>query len=474
MKHKNIKILLVIFIACFAIACNKQLNVYPTTSEVDGNVIVDTKSAFTVLNGVYYRFANAGADNNSIPTVLWTNVNETFPSELCGTLSNTSGNDGIYSFTFTSATTSGITGMWNYSYGIVNAANGFLKNVAPVATIPVATKAQMIAEAKFLRAFANAQLLFYYGQYNNISSTYGIILRDEFVNADNVNLPRSSVAATYASILADLDAAITDLPALNTQIYYANKSAAKMLKARVLINRASSGDYTQVISLTSDVIANGGFTLEANLKDIFLTKGFTSKEVIMGLQPYTSETYKYRQNQYYNQYPASDSLKSFLKNDPRNQWVYQTVTYRSAPTLQLTKYYAGSTTTPVQTTLSETCYAFRLSEAYLLQAEAITLSNGDLPTAKTLLKTVMGHAGIIDFTAVDNATTAAALQVLVVKEEMKNFVAENGSDWFALRRLPFATVQTIQPNIKLATQLILPIPLAEITANSQVVQNPGY
>jgi len=163
-----------------------------------------------------------------------------------------------------------------------------------------------------------------------------------------------------------------------------------------------------------------------------------------------------------------------LKNDPRNQWIYQTVTYRSTPTAQLTKYYSGSVTIPVQTTLSETCYAFRLTEAYLLEAEAITLSGGDLSQAKSLLTTVMSHAGVTDFTAVNNASTAAALQLLIVKENMKNFISENGEDWLAMRRLPFATLQSLQPNIKLTTQLILPIPSTEITTNSLIIQNPGY
>ncbi|MDB4925984.1 RagB/SusD family nutrient uptake outer membrane protein [Mucilaginibacter sp.] len=472
MKNKNIKLTLALFAVCLTAACKKELNVYPTTSEVDGNVIVDAKSASTVLNGVYYRFANGGVDNNSIPSVLWTNVNEIFPSELSGALTNSSGNDGNYSFTFTALSTGGVTNKWNYGYALVNAANGFLKNVAPVTTIPAATKTQMIAEAKFLRAFANEELLLYYGQYYDVNSKYGIILRDEFVDATNINLPRSGVSAAYTSILADLDAAIAGLPALNTQIYYANVSAAKLLKARVLINRGSSGDYAQVVSLTNDVITNGGFTLEANLKDIFWTKGFASKEVILGVQPFSTETYKFRQNQYYNQYPVSASFITLLANDPRNQWVYQPYTLRGTVIGQLTKYYSGSPSVVVQTPLSEHCYAFRLTEAYLLEAEAITLSNGDLSKAKPLLTTVMGHAGLTDYSAVNNATTAAALQVLIVQEEMKNFVAENGADWFALRRLPFATLKTMQPYITTINQLILPIPNSEITANGQIFPNP--
>jgi len=485
MKHKNIKYILVVFAASFLWSCKKELNVYPTTKEVDGNVIVDTKSATTVLNGVYYRFANAGVDNNLVPSVLWTNVNEIFPSEMTGSLTNSSGDDGVYSLTLNSKTT-GVDGIWNYGYQLVNAANGFLKNVAPVTTIPTATKNQMIAEAKFLRAFGDAELLLYYGQYYDPSSKYGIILRDEFVTADNINLPRSTVAQTYTAILSDLDAAIPVLPLANTTAYYTNSSAAKLLEARVLINRGAAGDYAKVISLTSDVIANGGFALEDSVKDVFLTNGFTSKEVILGVQPFATETYKFQQNQYYGQYPASDSFVSLVgPTDGRNQWVFRTdnggTVYGGAygPLNEITKYYSGATATPVQTPLSENCYAFRLTEAYLLEAEAITLSGGDLPTARTLLKTIEAHAGIKDFSDVDAATTATQLQALVVKEEIKNFFSENGADWFALRRLGISgstpnitAIATIQPAVTSVNQLILPIPNSEIITNSNVIPNP--
>jgi hypothetical protein len=473
MKKKYISYLVIILTSSLFWSCKKELNVFPTTSEVDGNVIVDTKSAETVLNGVYYRFADGGVDNNNVPTVLWSEVNESIPSEMANTCYNSSDNK-LSTFTFNSQTSS-VAIIWTYGYALVNAANGFIKNATPVTKIPAATKTQMLAEARFLRAFGNSELLLYYGQYNDPTSKYGIILRDEFVNANNINLPRSGVAAVYTSILNDLDTAIAGLPAQNTAKYYANASAAKLLKARVLINRGAAGDYADVISLTNDIITNGPFALEDSVKDVFLSKGFASKEVILGVQPYPNETLKYLNNQFYEQFPVSDSLVSALSNDPRNKWYYHminTAYYGVLP--RLDKYYSGDTLNIAQTPLSENCYAFRLTEAYLLEAEAITLSNGNLATAKTLLETVEGHAGIKDFTAITNANTPAALQLLIVKEEMKNFFSENGADWFAVRRLPFATAQSILPSLKLTTQLTLPIPYSETSINNQIIQNPGY
>jgi hypothetical protein len=454
-------------------ACNKQLNVYPTTSEVDGNVISDAKSASTVLNGVYYRLAAGGVDYNSVPSTTWYLINEEIPSQLSGMLSYTGGGGGLDEHTY-NVKTYGIDAIWNYGYAIVNAANGLLKNIAPVTTITAASKAQMIAEAKFLRAFGNAELLLYYGQYYDTTSAYGIILHNEFVDPSTIYLPRVSVAETYDSILSDLSNAIPDLPSVNTTIANTNTWAAKLLKARVLINRGSAADYAQVISLTNDIITNSPFTLETNVKDIFWTKALTSKEVMLGVTPYPNQNIKWSSYIYYNDYGPNAFADSLFNGDPRASWCIQPVTDPYGTNPGLTKYYPGDVTTIAATAISENCYAFRLTEAYLLEAEALVASGGSMSDARTLLKTVEGHGGVTDFTAVDAAATASDLQLLIIEEEMRNFVAEAGQDWFAVRRLPFATLQTLLPSVTNQSLLILPIPESEITTNPTIKQNPNY
>ena len=147
------------------------------------------------------------------------------------------------------------------------------------------------------------------------------------------------------------------------------------------------------------------------------------------------------------------------------------------PEQVFTKYYSGdSVSNPVPTNNSSVSYALRLSEAYLLEAEAITESGGDLSKAKELLKTVEEKSGVTDFSQINSAGSASALQKLVIEEEMRNFVGEAGQDWFAFRRLPFATIQAMAPTIKTKDLLILPIPQEEINRNSGLkgMQNPGY
>jgi hypothetical protein len=453
--------------------CKKELNVFPTTQEVDGNIISDEKSASTALNGVYYQFASGGADNNGVPSTQWYLIHEEIPAQLSGLVSYTFGGGGLDEHLY-NPKTSGVESIWNYGYALVNAANGFLKNIAPVGTITSSVKSDMIAEAKFLRAYGNSELLLYYGQYDDTASAYGIILHNEFVTPDDLSLPRSSVAAAYDSIISDLEAAIPALPSTGTTIANTNAWAARLLEARVLINRGAPADHARVISLTQDIIANSPFSLEPNVQDIFWTKGFSSKEVMLGVQPYPNQNIKWTNYINYDYYGPNAFFTGLLAGDPRASWYMQTVANNYGPDVALTKYYPGSTSHLTPLAITENSYAFRLTEAYLLEAEAIVTSGGSLADAKVLLKTVLTHAGFTDLTAVDWANTAADLQLQIIEEEMKNFASEAGQDWFAVRRLPFATLQSLLPSVTNKSLLILPIPDAEITANKQLKQNPNY
>lgn len=470
MRHKQIEISILLALGLWLSACKRELNVFPANANVDGNLVTDQQTAQRLLIGVYARFANVGSSALGNLNTQWTDVFEYIPSEMAGTMNRGGFVDSIADMNF-SPSYFLLEPIWQYGYNLVNAANGFIKNAGPVGNIPAAVKQRMLAEARFLRAFGNASLLFYFGQYRDPSSKYGIILRDSFVTATSVNLPRSGVSAAYASILSDLDIAISGCPSVNSEIFFTNAWVAKLMKARVLMNRAAGGDYAEVISLTKDIIDNGPFILEDSVKDIFRTKGFSSKEVMMGIQPYSDEHYKWT-NYYW--YP-SDSLMSLVADDTRNQWLYMIDSGGYTPALKLTKYAALPADFWQPPPLSQNCYAFRLSEAYLLEAEALALSGGDMAASRALLKTVMLHAGagLSELTAVDDALTPEALQLEIVKENMRNFIYENGVDWLALRRLPFVTIQRLNPLIPNENRLILPIPTAELKFNN-VIQNPGY
>ena len=454
-----------LFVLLFAIAqysCKKDLNALPGQAKVDGNVIVDQKSAEVALNGVYYRFAQGG-DDRGVPSVQYAYDHEIFPTWAAGYLDYYSGGGPLADNNLTSKDYEALS-MWTPCYELVNAANGVLKNLAalPDGKMNADRKKQIIAEARFLRAYGHYRLLSLFAQYYDVNSKYGVMLRKEFVEVDNIAQPRSTVAESYTFILADVDEAIANAPATNT-CWYACQWTAKALKARILMNRGAPGDYAQVISLTQDIIQRGPYLLEANLKDIFLQKGMDSKEIILGVKPMPNQTTK-SDNYFFRgpQYMPTNSLETLLLNDPRNNWVIGNI--QGSP--GITKYIGPQV---------EVSYTFRLTEMYLLQSEAIVRSGADINSAKALLKTVMQHAGVIDFSAVDNAADANTLLMEIYKETVKNMLCEDGQDWSALRRFPLTTVTAIKPAITKKDQFIFPIPHDEFIKNSAIGdQNPGY
>lgn len=453
-------------------SCKKDLNALPQDSRVAEVAITDAKTAEIALNGAYYTFANASNTQTN-----WTS-HERYPAMFAGWLgygfgqlqeeiNRTDGSGSIY---------------WDEMYKLLNTVNGVLKGVTalPDNAFDGERKAGIIGELHFLRAYAHFKLLSFYGVWWDINSPLGVLLRDEASTKTNISKARSTVQESYDFIMADLDDAVANAPAENEN-FYATSWAAKVLKMRVLMSRGQSGDYAAVLALANDIIQNSPYTLEPNVKDIFRTKGLASNEVILGLKPQANqEKYPYsRSKQFWpaasSLYVATGALKDLLAGDPRQSWMIGSPSPYSAyspNTYYFTKYLAeGSQPTIV----SETFYAMRLSEVYLLKAEASLRSSGSLADAKGAVKEVMSHAGVTDFSAIDNANTPDDLLLQLYYETSKSLVAEDGQVWLALLRLDFNTVQSLRPTITTKAQYILPIPHEEFVYNPEIGdQNPGY
>ena len=466
MKKLPVYILLVFF-AGAQLSCKKDLNALPSNAKVEGNVILDQKSAQIALNGVYYQLAGVST-YGSIPSTHFEETHENAGSFMSGYLTSNF-DDGLSNNTARYEGPNFVLPMWTNFYQVVNAANGIIKGLAdlPASRIPDTARNRILGEAHFLRAYGHYNLLMYYSQFFDTTSQFGVMLRKDFVITGNIVQARNTVKESYDYILADIDTAIINAPVTNAA-YCATTWAAKALKARLLINRGGAGDYARVIALTKDIIANGGFSLEANLKDIFFQKGLDSKEVILGIAAEPNQIIKHDDYLNYPEWNAARQMADLLQSDPRSTWVAGMVAspYYGDSSLCVTKYEPAA--------LGEISYIFRLTEMYLLQAEAIVRSGGALADAKTLLKTVMGNAGVTDFTAVDNAATADDLLIEINKEMVKNLYCEDGAEWFSLLRFSFDQVKSMRPTITSKVQYILPIPKTELNKNGSIKQNPGY
>lgn len=456
------------------VSCKKELGKLPENAKVDGNTIIDQRTSEIALNGVYYRFANVNADNN---VTNWQN-NEVGPAIYAGYLGYGYDEDDAENNNYTNRSSFSAI-YWAPSYQTINAANGLIKGVTALEDKAFVgnRKKEILAETHFLRAYSNFKLLSYFGQWFNLSSPYGVLLRDEFVTVGGVSKARSSVKDSYTAILADVDDAIANAPAKNPA-FYATRWTAMALKMRVLMSHGQPADYPQVIDLADSILLNGGYTLEPQTKDIFYTKGLSSPEVMLGIKPQQNqESFYYNVSKQFwpgasSLYIAKTALKDLLKNDPRGAWMIGSANPDLDDTYFFLKYIKEGST---PTTVSETAYAFRLTEVYLLKAEAIVRSGGSIATARGILKNILSHAGVTDFTAVDNANSTNDMLKQLYLETSRNLVAEDGQEWMALLRLPPAMIKELRPTAADPIKYILPIPHQEFVSNPAIGdQNPGY
>lgn len=139
---------------------------------------------------------------------------------------------------------------WRIPYGNIRSVNKLLKNL-PGAPIVVGVKNRLRAEARFLRAWYYFILLKHYGGIPIIGDTL-------YKAEDLIDAKRSSFEESVNYIVAECNAAATDLPTSQTGLLYgrASRGACLALKSRLLLYAASplfNGPNAYTAGLTDDV-----------------------------------------------------------------------------------------------------------------------------------------------------------------------------------------------------------------------------
>ena len=472
------------------VACGDDLDIVPSQQKVDANLIVDQKSAETAINGVYYSYAMCGTDRYDVKSTKCSMYYEILPGDIAGTCTYYQGpyiletHGGSYYTMYNSY-------FWTPLYNTINAANNVIAKMGESedSWFEGNRKNEIIGEAYCMRALVNLQLLVLFGYSWDNSSPYGNILRTDPSSVSTLKTQRSSVADTYDAIISDLDIAIEKAPA-NGKNCFATSWLAKGLKVRALMQRGQGNDYAEAAALAQDVIQNGPYALEENVVDVFHKNGLNSQEVIFGIQPKenqvdVTEQYFYRGSA---QWYPSDALTALYENDPRKSAMVPVIETQSIVIdYETYSYYFVTVQIPVigkhfpnavfsSSTLAETQSQMRLTEMYLLRAEALART-GDLNGAKTSLKTVLAHAGYTDFSFVDAASSQYDVLQQIFNEEVRQFFCESGQDAAMMLRFPSDMVCAFNPQYADITMSIFPIPTDEFRYNAGISpsdQNPGY
>ena len=156
---------------------------------------------------------------------------------------------------------------WKLCGQMINAANNLLAAIEKVndANFVGERKKEIIAETRFLRAFAQLYLMKHYAFFWDLDSKYGPLMRRVPGTLSNNNMERSGVREAYNLILEDLDYAI-DYGPVYKDVFSASRGLAKGFKVEVLLLRGTDEDYAKVPELANEVLSDYEFKLKRALR----------------------------------------------------------------------------------------------------------------------------------------------------------------------------------------------------------------
>jgi len=163
---------------------------------------------------------------------------------------------------------------WTNLFNGISRANEVLRTLATTSGLDSAAVRNIRAQAKFLRAFYYFELRI---TYKNVP----------FIDEKAINTYLPNTVEIWPRIEGDLNAAINDLPASQSDKGRVNLWAAKSLLAKTYLFQAK---FSQAKTLLTDIIANGmtsdgqKYGLDANFRDAFDVKTKNSKESVFAVQ----------------------------------------------------------------------------------------------------------------------------------------------------------------------------------------------
>ena len=371
-----------------------------------------------------------------------------------------------------------ISAMWNSMYSTINRANTVIAAVPGIAD-PTLNKDNALAEARVLRANVYFDLIRYWGgSITGFNKAGGVgvplVLTPTLVEADAKPKARATEAAVMAQVIADLDFAIgvATFPNNNTT-GRVNKDYAKALRARVALYM---DDNTTALTYSNELIASGRYALTPGVtyRDIWANKN--TKESLWEIQfePTNSNSVAFF---YYttatggrNEIATSSGLNTAHEAGDVRQAINATTLGGGSTNLKTLKFTRVSTG-------DDNVVMFRLSELYLIRAEARAQIGTDLVGALADVNVIRTRAGLAANTT---ATTTATLMTAILKERRVEF-AHEGHRFFDLKRTNllattigssyFGIVGTLDNTFR----ALWPIPQREtLTSGGIIAQNTGY
>ena len=490
---KKLSIILVVMLFMVS-ACEDFLTKNPHDQAATDQAIQTLSDAQVALNGVYSGFKETSYYGRNF--VAYADVQADIVQSVIG-YSNQLGE--IYKWSFLSDD-GGITNAWDWMYTVIVRASNVIDALPNIEGTPAELN-QIEGEARLARAIAHFDLVKAYAKaytQSNPATDLGVPIIEHFEIAEP---ERNTIQEVYDFILAEAATAktlMTDNGAADVASVFLTPVAAEAFMARVNLYMGNWGD---AVTHATDVIDNTNYGLatdSAEYATMFLDD--VGPEVIfrVGLTKADYNT-RYIGYNYYNSsqgapnsdyIPAQWILDAFGANDIRRDIVFRFNTTKFGWDWDLVWKYPGNPLfydDPEVTTNANMYKMFRMSEMYLIRAEANAELGNDLLAAQDYndlrSNRIEGY--------IAETPSGAALKLAIWEERQRELCFEGHRLWDLKRKgLGFTRVPVVHPTEGTITnpgpsqselsvtasddRWLWPIPDEELKANENITPNPGY
>ncbi len=489
MKNKNIisLLLLVAMVSCSDFLTQTPTSDFTDEGETSAELVskyANSTEAMAALNGAY---ENLKTDINQMEGYLLQDVR----SDNCYL-----GSDDVaaepYDYLTIDALTNKVALVWSQYYSIAGSATSVIENtrLMPEGSIMDDERQKIMAEGKFIRAYAYLDIVRYWGDAPMTNELLPTITSDNLEELYPIMYPpRSAVADIYEQIIKDLTESLPYLPSQGNGSKVATKGAANALlaKAYASMGTKATRDYNKVVEHCDQVIADGyellsdydalwnadnKFTSESIL-ELYFTTEKPNWAYWVFLKDDDAGTVSWRRyctptHEFMNKYEPGDARKLAT-------WTFREVPYQ---------VWYPSMAYPLAYKIREKSsdiILIRFADILLLKAEAL-VELGNVADAVAILNMIRQRAAIVDWELDANMDVAKAR--LAVEKERQIELCMEAQRWFDLQRnermIEVMTAHRGQDNKPFITipvkdyMYLLSIPQGEMDLNKNLTQNPGY
>ena len=445
-------------------ACSTE-DLEPTLAQskpVEGS-ITSVGNLYSIIKGVHSQLSGSGYWGGAM--ILTNEVR----SDNC--FSN--GNSGRYSTQAEFAYNSNTGYVWDNCYSVIANTNIIINEDLSGLSGDLAYGEHIQGQATAIRALAHFDLLRSFGQQHTSGGSLGVPIILQFKDESNLFPSRNSIDEVKAAIYADLEAAFNMMSTAYDSKIFMSKYAAKALESRVALY---FGDWARARDAAQAVLDTGNYSIESAAGFVGSFAVDQASNSIFEIENSNADNAGNLSVHYLYRFPTdAPSGYGDVEVVSGVAGLFEATDVRG--TAGILGYQDGGTRLrnmgkyPDTLTRTDNVPLIRIEEVILNLAEALFEINNADPMALTHLNSIPANRGASAY--------AAATKANILLERRKELMFE-GFRFDDMMRTG-QSIDALGSNQNLITTLTYPnnlfaypIPLSEMNANSNMVQNAGY